>query len=271
MDCDGCIIYSVELKRHARLLDAITTSRHTHTHTHTHTHLQRWRFSSNVVWTEKGTKMSTHPLHTTLGSLFFFFFKCLYVCPVVHPTQISSSSPPHFSYHCYPSFFQPLSTSPVCIRPSTQPFFLATFLHFLSMVIVSTFTVFLSFLLFFFALLFRPCFTPLYPFLFYPFSPSSHPSFLKNIELVCPSHILLSLCLSSLLPSPLYPSTFISSQWFWSKRLLFSCFPVSPFTSLSCFCFLHSFETYPTHSPISFCQSFPVFPLLITGFPLILR
>lgn len=222
--------------------------------------------------------MSTHPLHTALGSLIFFLNVFPFVPLSVRPRSLPpllpiSATVPTLLFSGLFSYFLHQR-----IRPSTHSSFLATFLHFLSIFIVSAFTVFVSFFSFFLTILLHlalaPLSIPIYtlsPILFSPLFPIL-PSFLpKNIEIVCPSHIHLSFCLSSSPPSHLSPSIFYILSMVLIKKLLFSCFSISPLTSFFCFCFLLSFETYLTHSTIPFCQSFPFFPLLITGFPLILR
>ena len=155
--------------------------------------------------------MSTHPLHTTLGSLFFFFLNVFTFVPLsIRPRFL----PPLLLISATVATLLFSSLSPLVMCASIQ----ALSHSFLQLSCISSaWSLFLLSQFFFpffcFSLLFcsvraLPPSTHSYSILF------PHPPFLKNIELVCPSHILLSLCLSSLLPSPLYPSTFISSQWF---------------------------------------------------------
>lgn len=209
MDCGGCIIYSVELKRHARLLDAITTSRYTHTLTHTH--LQRERFSRDVVETEKGTKMSTYPLHTTAGSLFLFLsFIPLSVLPCSLPPQSYPSSAvlpsflPHF--HTFPtihSHTHPLSH--LCLLPP-----LTQCLHLHSLIL---FLPFLPFLLF---LIHSSSLYPIYPFLFAFFLPFYFPFLLPA------SASSLALLFSPCTTTFLFPQSVCSFLIFSSLPPLFT-------------------------------------------------
>lgn len=127
MDCGGCIIYSVELKRHARLLDAVTTSRHTHTYTH---RLVEREICRDVVWTGKGTKISRYPLHTpppwhSFWFLSFYPFACL-------PTLVQYvSTPPIFIQSFHPFLIYSISS---CLHSSfryisSSSFFLFPYIY----------------------------------------------------------------------------------------------------------------------------------------------
>ena len=98
MDCGGCIIYSVELKRHARLLDAITTSRHRQTDTHTHTHTHTHRVGERVL----KTLWNKHTSSTRLVLFIILIISVLLL--FFHPF-----CPPPSALCTVPASLQPLS------------------------------------------------------------------------------------------------------------------------------------------------------------------